>query len=249
MAAGAGATGAAAGPIIGLLGGMFSFGGLFAGRLIVEEQKRMDRKPKDQIPEANRRSTLRWLILGAVGTLLLGVLALPIPAIAPLITPAMIAAAAGLLHVPAWLVVPVALALGAVTALRWPITGLLLVIAPALLAFPLNIGLAAVAFLAFGLINIMVTMKTDTFVDTNVPGELIADAQGAVKAGSMFAAMLGLIALKFLFQGKLPFFIPSPFPSFTGLEGPAAFLWVTGGSALLGGLIARAALRFAAKKG
>lgn len=260
-----------AGPAMGLIAGLFSFGGLFAGRLINHDQKRMDvtmatRRelyeqmgftPEEAAAQAqsetwadNRRSTLKWLFYGAGALLLLGTMAamaLPVFAAMPaVIGPAMLAAWAAATGIPAALIgfiVPVSLAVGALTSLKFPKTGLVLVALPTFLFFQPAVAVVSVAFFALGMVLVVASLKNDTLYETSAPADMVTDAQGAIGAGSMLGGMLGLIGLKFLFSGKLPFGIGMPVEGFKGLDGLAAFGWIGIGGAALAAVVALAAWR------
>ena len=228
FAVGAGADSSMAAPIMGLIGGLFSLGGLFAGKIVSKHARDIEAKhggDSAAAAESARSSAMRWLKYGAMSFLAVGAMALPLPVIGPLI------------HLGSHAAVAVAAVLGTGTILSmWkPKLGLALAMAPVLLAFPSHVVLAAVAFFGFGLLQVVASVKNDSLFDKLVQEKAPADYANAaafVGASSMFAGMLGLTALKFLIYGKLPFGIPSPIPVFAGLPGIWPFVAIFGGLAV-----------------
>ncbi|MFI5350887.1 MAG: hypothetical protein ACHQ2Z_15170 [Elusimicrobiota bacterium] len=228
FAVGAGADPSMAAPIMGLIGGLFSLGGLFAGKIVSKHARDIEAKHGGDpaaAAETARSSAMRWLKYGALSFLAVGAMALPLPVIGPLI------------HLGSHAAVAVAAVLGAGTILSmWkPKLGLALAMAPVLLAFPSHVVLAAVAFFGFGLLQVVASVKNDSFFDKLVQEKSPADYANAaafVGASSMFAGMLGLTALKFLIYGALPFGIPSPIPAFAGLHGLWPFVAIFGALAV-----------------
>jgi hypothetical protein len=228
FAIGPGADSSLAAPIMGLIAGLFSFGGLFAGKIVNAHAAAVAAKyadDQDAKKEAARASTIRWLKYGALSFLAVGAMALPLPAVGPLI------------HLGSHAAIGVTAVLGTGTILSmWkPKLGLALAMAPVLVAFPLHVSLVAVSFFAFGLLQVAASLKNDSLFDKLVqeraPGNY-ANAAAFVGAFSMFAGMLGLTALKLLIYGSLPFGLPSPFPAFVGLPGIWPFVAIFGGLAV-----------------
>jgi hypothetical protein len=227
-AMGAGAASSSAAPIIGLVIGLFSFGGLFAGKIVTKHSHDVQAKHGTDAPaaeEAARSSAMRWLKYGALSFLAVGAMALPLPIIGPLLHLGSHAAVA----------VTAVLGTGTILAMWKPRLGLALAMAPVVLAFPSHVALAAIAFFGFGLMQVVAALKNDSLFDKLVQERAPADYANAaafVGAFSMFAGMLGLVALKFLIYGALPFGIPSPLPAFVGLPGVWPFVAIFGGLAV-----------------
>jgi hypothetical protein len=227
-AMGAGAASTSAAPIMGLIAGIFSFGGLFAGKIVTKHAQDVEAKHGGDAPaaeEAARSSAMRWLKYGALSFLAVGAMALPLPIIGPLI------------HLGTHTAVAVMAVLGTGTILSmWkPKLGLALAMAPVLLAFPSHVALVALSFFGFGLLQVVASLKNDSLFDKLVQEKAPADYANAaafVGAFSMFAGMLGLAALKFLIYGSLPFGIPSPFAAFAGLPGIWPFVAIFGALAV-----------------
>jgi|GEM_PF-1979282 len=228
FAVGPGAASSLAAPIMGLIAGLFSFGGLFAGKLVNKHARDVAAKygaDAAGAEEAARASTMRWLKYGALSFLAVGAMALPLPAIAPLIA----------LGTHASIVVTAVLGTGTILSMWKPKLGLALALTPVLLAFPAHVALAAVAFFAFGMLQVVAALKNDSLFDKLAQERAPADYANAAAfngAFAMFAAVLGLTALKFLIYGSLPFGIPSPIPAFVGLPGIWPFVAIFAGLAV-----------------
>lgn len=221
FAIGPGADASLGAPIIGLIAGLFSFGGLYAGKLVAKQAADVKAKHAGDAAaeaESSRRSTIKWLKYGALSFLLVGSMALPLPVFGPIVAMQGLATA-----------VAVVLGVGTVTAMWKPKLGLAIAALPVLLAFNAHVILAAAAFFAFGLLQVVASLKNDSFFDAAMVRKAPADYANAasfVMAASMLTGALGLIAMKFLFYGKLPFGIPSPFATFAGLGGIWPFIVV-----------------------
>ena len=227
-AMGPSAASTSAAPIMGLIVGLFSFGGLFAGKIVTKHSHDIEAKHGGDdaaAEEAARSSAMRWLKYGALSFLAVGAMALPLPIIGPLIH----------LGSHAAIVVTAVLGTGTILSMWKPKLGLALAMAPVLLAFPSHVALAATAFFGFGLMQVVAALKNDSLFDRLVQEKAPADYANAaafVGASSMFAGMLGLTAVKFLIYGSLPFGIPSPIPAFVGLPGIWPFVAIFGGLAV-----------------
>jgi len=228
FAVGAGSNAGHAAPVMGLVVGLFSFGGLFAGKLVARQSHDIEARHGAGTPaaeEAARASTMRWLKFGALSFLAVGAMALPLPVVGPLIH----------LGGHAGLAVTAVLGAGTVLSLWRPKLGLALALIPVLLTFPSRVVLTAVSFLAFGMLQVVAALKNDSLFDRLVQEKAPADYANAaafVGAFSMLAGMTGLTALKFLIYGTLPFGIPSPVPAFSGLPGIWPFVAIFAGLAV-----------------
>jgi hypothetical protein len=228
FAIGPGADSSLAAPVMGLIAGLFSFGGLFAGKLVNAHAQALQAKHGDDAvasEEAARTSTMRWLKYGALSFLAVGAMALPLPVIAPLIN----------LGSHASIAVTAVLGTGTILSMWKPKLGLALALAPVLLAFPAHVALTAAAFFGFGLLQVVAGLKNDSLFDKLAQERAPADYANAAAfngAFAMFAAVLGLTALKFLIYGSLPFGIPSPIPAFAGLPGIWPFVAIFAGLAV-----------------
>jgi hypothetical protein len=124
---------------------------------------------------------------------------------------------------------------GTILSMWKPKLGLALALAPVLLAFPAHVALTAAAFFGFGLLQVVAGLKNDSLFDKLAQERAPADYANAAAfngAFAMFAAVLGLTALKFLIYGSLPFGIPSPIPAFAGLPGIWPFVAIFAGLAV-----------------
>jgi hypothetical protein len=232
-AMGPSAAGTSAAPIMGLIVGLFSFGGLFAGKIVTKQSRDIESRHEDDpaaAQEAARSSAMKWMKYGALSFLAVGAMALPLPIIGPLIV----------LGSHTALVVTAVLGAGTILSMWRPKLGPALAMAPVALAFPSHVVLAAAAFFVFGFMQVVASLKNDTLFDRLVQEKAPADYANAaafVGAASMFSGMLGLTALKFLIYGALPFGIPSPVPAFTGLHGVWPFVAIFGGLAVPAALL------------
>ena len=222
----AGADPAIAGPVMGLMSGLFSFGGLFAGKFVNKQAADLAAKHAGDdkaLAEATRQKTIKWLKIGALSLLLMGstVLALQLPYIAPLVSTLKAVAV-----LEAIFANPLSLAAiiggGAVLSMWKPMLGLGLTMGVVAIAFPVHVVVGAVAFLVFGGLQVVASLKNDSFFDAVVQEKAPNDYANAAAFNAAFSSAVGLLGLmgaKFLFYGGLPFGIPSPFPAFQGLQG------------------------------
>lgn len=97
--------------VYGLLTGLYSFGGLLGGFLMIREQKKLTEAKKKGLPDAEesetlRRSLLKWMKWGAAGLLAILTLAVPIAPLGTLLTLPGFLSWAGALTLPAVALIP-----------------------------------------------------------------------------------------------------------------------------------------------
>ncbi len=116
--------------------------------------------------------------------------------------------------------------------LRWMTLGTFGLAAIATLAIPmaplfvvkgLPVTIPALALFAFGVAQVIANIKQENFLMSRAPEKDVNDVIGFLGAASLGVSTAGLVALKFLFKGKLPFGW-QPIAAFTGLHGFTAFL-------------------------
>jgi hypothetical protein len=215
-------------PIKGLIIAMFGIGSLYGGKLtsmITRGLKQRFGEDKEALDEASRRSTIQWIAYGAIASLSLGAMAVPWPVIAPFLSSAAITtatAALGLSISPTAVVAGI-IGFAATLAVRLPKVGFGILMAAVTLTFPSHVAIVSTAFLILGAVQGIAGNMKDSLFDTRVQelGEKKkqGDARAFVNASTVLAAAVLTVILKFITYGQLPFNIPSPIASFSGLPG------------------------------
>jgi hypothetical protein len=116
----------------------------------------------------------------------------------------------------------VSIAAIATLALPLPILGALVTL-PGWLAWAGAVTVPALALIPFGLAQAVANIKQENFFVAKVPEGDINEAIGFLGAASLAVATAGLVGLKFLFTGRLPFGW-RPVAAFAGLAGFTPFL-------------------------
>jgi hypothetical protein len=106
--------------------------------------------------------------------------------------------------------------------LKWMLLGTVGLAAIATLAIPTHplfgaVTIPALALFLYGVAQVIANIKQENYFVSKVPEKDINDAIGFMGAASLGISTIGLVALKFLFTGKLPFgFHPFAFAGFHG---------------------------------
>src|SRR5262249_34888035 len=143
-----------AGPIIGLLAGIFSYGGIYAARLIDRQNAQLTaRFPDERLrSEALRQENLRWLNWAALSFAALAAFAIPFPPIAPVLG-AHLAALANVVGLQFEMLVGIVLGVGTLVAVWRPKLSLVVVGGLVALAFSPAVALAAAVAFGLGIIQ------------------------------------------------------------------------------------------------
>lgn len=110
----------------------------------------------------------------------------------------------------------------ATMALPLPTLGALIAL-PAFLSWAGSLTLPALALIPFGIFQVVANIKQENYFIAKAPPEDVNDAIGFLGSASLAITTVGLVAMKFLFSGKLPFGL-RPFASFMGLTGFTPFI-------------------------
>lgn len=125
-----------------------------------------------------------------------------------------------------------ALAALAVMAVPLPTLGELVNL-PGFLSWAKGLTAAALVLVPFGIAQVVATLKIHTFFQLRTSEEHLVKAMGFMGAASLAVSTVGLLGLKFLFTGKLPFGL-HPVAAFSGLSGYAPFMVLAAGLIPLG---------------
>jgi len=157
--------------IYGLITGLYSFGGLIAGVLLIREGRRLKREMEpvegsgrkpistEEVRERLRRSMLRYMRWGTLGLALIGTLAFPSPLLSSLVS------------------------------------------LPGFLSWLGPLSLPALALIPFGVVQVASMLKLRSFFQSEAPREDMPDSMAFMGAVSLAVSTLGLLGLKFLFKG------------------------------------------------